>query len=234
MSDPCRALTLTRLALSLIHRRRPAKTPPAPGERPPLLLLLHGIGSNELSMAALAGSFDARFIVISARSPIELGQYAYGWFHSRFTPQGPQIIAEEAEAAWKHVASFIDELIGEYDVDPARVFIAGFSQGGIMALAAMLTAPEKLAGVVCMSGRLLPEVLPHVVAPDRLRDKPVLIVHGTRDERLGLDYAHAARETLARFPLKIDYREFDMTHTTTDESVAFVSNWLSRQLGSTA
>jgi phospholipase/carboxylesterase len=219
------------MALSLVHRRRTAKTAPVSGERSPLLLLLHGIGSNELSMAALAGAFDPRFIVISARSPIELGQYAYGWFHSRFTPQGPQIDAGEAEVAWKHVAGFIDELIAEYDVDPARVFIAGFSQGGIMALATLLTAPEKLAGVVCMSGRLLPEVLPHAVTAERLRDKPVLIVHGTRDERLGLDYGHGARDTLGQFPLKIDYREFDMPHTTTDESVAFVSDWLTARLG---
>jgi phospholipase/carboxylesterase len=219
------------MTLSLVHRRRPAKVPPAAGERSPLLLLLHGIGSNELSMAALAGEFDPRFIVISARSPLELGQYAYGWFHARFTPQGPQIDAAEAESAWKHVATFIDELIAEYDPDPARVYLAGFSQGGIMALAAILTAPEKLAGVVCMSGRLLPEVLPHAVAPDRLRGKPVLIIHGTRDERLGLEYATRARDTLQEFPLKIDYREFDMPHTTTDESVSYVSAWLTARLG---
>lgn len=181
-------------------------------------------------MAALAGVFDPRFVVISARSPIELGQFAYGWFRVRLTPQGPQIDAAEAEAAWKHVASFIDELVTEYDADPARVFIAGFSQGGIMALATMLTAPEKLAGVVCMSGRLLPEVLAHAVPPERLRDKPVLIVHGTRDERLGLDYAHRALDALRQFPLEIDYREFEMPHTTTDESVAFVSTWLTSQI----
>jgi len=181
-------------------------------------------------MARLVGAFDPRFIVIAARSPIELGQNAYGWFHARFTPQGPQIDAAEAEAAWKHIASFIDELVAEYDADPARVFIAGFSQGGIMALATMLTAPEKLAGVACMSGRLLPEVLPHAAPPERLRDKPVLIVHGTRDERLGLDYAQRALDALRQLPLKIDYREFDIPHTTTDESVAFVSDWLTSQI----
>jgi phospholipase/carboxylesterase len=181
-------------------------------------------------MAALAGEFDPRFIVISARSPLELGQYSYAWFHARFTPQGPQIDAAEAERAWKHVASFIDELIPEYNADPARIFVAGFSQGGIMALATVLTAPEKLAGVVCMSGRLLPEVLPHAASPDLLRGKPVLIVHGTRDERLGLEYAVRARDTLEQFPLKIDYREFDMPHTTTDESVAYVSQWLTSRL----
>ena len=181
-------------------------------------------------MAALAGAFDPRFIVVAARSPIELRQHAYGWFHARLTPRGPEIDAGEAEAAWKHVARFIDELVAEYDVDRERVFVGGFSQGGIMALATMLTAPEKVAGAVCMSGRLLPEVLPHAADTERLRGKPVLIVHGTQDERLGLEYAQRALEALRRFPLKIDYAEFDMPHTTTDESVAFVSAWLTSQI----
>ena len=58
----------------------------------------------------------------------------------------------------------------------------------------------------------------------------MLIVHGTRDERLGLEYAHRALETLRQLPLKIDYREFDMPHTTTRESVACVSDWLASQI----
>jgi phospholipase/carboxylesterase len=214
------------LTLSLIHRRREATRPP-PGDRPPLLILLHGVGSNELSMAALAGSFDPRFVVLSVRSPIELASFSYGWFHVRFTPTGSVINAEEAEAGWKHLGSFIDEAVVEYTADPAQVYIAGFSQGGIMALAAMLTVPRKLAAVVCMSGRLLPEVVPHAASNDELFEKPVLIVHGTRDERLRVDYGRGAFESLKQFPLALDYREFDMPHTTTDESIAFVSGWLS-------
>ena len=220
------------MPLSLVHRRREAKQAPAPGERSPLLILLHGLGSNELSMAAFAGAFDPRFVVLSARSPIQLAQYAYGWFHVQFTPQGSVINREEAEAGWKHVASFIEEAATEYCADPERVYIAGFSQGGIMALATILTAPEKLAGVVCMSGRLLPEVLPHAATDDRLRDKPVLIVHGTQDERLGPEYGRSALETLQRYPMLVEHQEFDMPHTTTDESVGFVSAWLTRQLDS--
>ena len=55
-------------------------------------------------------------------------------------------------------------------------------------------------------------------------------MHGTRDERLGLDYAQRALDALRQLPLKIDYREFDIPHTTTDESVAFVSDWLTSQI----
>jgi phospholipase/carboxylesterase len=137
---------------------------------------------------------------------------------------------DEAAAGWAHVARFIDEAVAAYDADPARVYVAGFSQGAIMALAALLTAPERIAGVAAMSGRLLPEVLPHAAPDDALRGKPVLVVHGTADEKLGVHLARSARDALGRFPLDLAYRELDMGHRVTEESLGVVSGWLSARL----
>jgi phospholipase/carboxylesterase len=218
-------------ALSLVHVvREPAPGANPPGVRPPLLLLLHGVGSHEGSMARLAPEFDPRFLVVSARAPIALGPAAFGFFHVTFTPAGSVIDRDEAAAGWAHVARFVDEVVAAYGADPARVYVAGFSQGGIMALAALLTAPERIAGAVSMSGRLLPEVLPHAASADALRGKPVLIVHGTTDEKLGVHLARSARETLGGFPLEVTYRELDMGHRVTEESLGVVSGWLTAEL----
>lgn len=139
--------------LSLVHTVRPL-TPGSnrEGERAPLLILMHGVGATETQMAQLAPAFDSRFVVLSVRAPLVLGPSAFGWFHVTFTAQGPVIVDEEAEVGWKLLARFIDEAVAAYGADPARVFLAGFSQGGIMALATLLTAPEKVAGVASMSG----------------------------------------------------------------------------------
>lgn len=99
-----------------------------------------------------------------------------------------------------------------------------------MGLAAMLTAPERLAGVVAMSGRLLPEALPHAAPAAALRGKPVLIVHGTEDEKLGVRYARSAQETLSRYPLDVAYCELPMRHAVTPASLKEVSAWLGRRL----
>jgi phospholipase/carboxylesterase len=217
--------------LSLVHVvRMPTPGANAEAERPPLLILLHGVGANEGQMAAIAPAFDQRFVVVSARSPITLGPNAFGWFHVTFTPQGPQIVAEEAEAGWKLLARFVDEAVAAYGADPARVYVGGFSQGAIMSLAALLTAPQKVAGAVAMSGRLLPEVLPHVASPDLLRDKRVLIVHGEADEKLGIHLARWARERLAQFPLDLNYRELPMRHAISEESLGVVTSWLTASL----
>jgi phospholipase/carboxylesterase len=217
--------------LSLVHAVRPPEPGAnAEGVKPPMLILMHGVGSNERAMAQLAPAFDPRFVVVSVRSPLTLGPNAYGWFRVSFTATGPVIVAEEAEAGWTLLAQFIDEAVSAYDVDPARVFLAGFSHGGIMALATLLTAPEKVAGAVVMSGRLLPEVLPHAASVDALRDKPALIVHGTGDEKLGIHLARWAREQLAQLPLALTYRELAMAHAITEESLAVVTTWLAASL----
>ena len=223
--------------LSLEHEVRPAQPGAnAVGTRPPLLLLLHGVGANERQMTAIAPAFDPRLVVVSARSPLSLGrgtsgQEAFGWFHVTFTADGPAIDREEAAVGWAHVAHFADEAVDAYGADPARVFVAGFSQGGIMALAALLTAPERFAGAAVMSGRLLPEVLPHAADDDALRGTHVLLVHGIEDEKLGIQLARWAREQLAEFPLAVDYHELSMGHGITPESLAVVTTWISGLLG---
>ena len=217
--------------LSLVHVvRPPAPSASSEGTRPPLLILMHGVGSNERSMAQLAPAFDPRFIVLSVRSPITLGPDAFGWFHVTFTAQGPVIVPEEAEAGWKLVARFIDEAVARYGADPDRVYLGGFSQGAIMALATLLTAPEKVAGAAAMSGRLLPEALPHAASHDALRGKHVLIVHGEADEKLGIHLARWAREQLLQFPVDLTYRELPMGHAITRESLELVASWLAAVL----
>lgn len=181
-------------------------------------------------MAAIANAFDPRFIVLSVRSPIELSLGSYAWFHVRFTPQGRVINTDEAEVGWRRMPGFVDEVVAAYSADPHRVYVAGFSQGGIIALASLVTAPEKFAGVVCMSGRLLPEALPHAAPIECLRGKRVLVVHGTQDERLTIDHGRWADEQLRGLSLAVDYKEFDMPHVMSDESVAYSSQWLSALL----
>lgn len=218
-------------ALSLAHAvRLPAIGANAAGERPPLLILLHGVGSNEQSMAALAPEMDPRFLVLSARSPLALGPNSFAWFHVTFTAQGPVIVADEAAAGWARIAAFIDEAVATYDADPARVYLGGFSQGAIMALATLLTAPERVAGAVAMSGRLLPEVLPHVASPERLRGRPVLLVHGELDDKLGIHFARSARATLSGFPVDLTYRELPIGHAVTRQSLDVVAGWLAARL----
>ncbi len=212
---------------SLFHLCRP---PGLSASAPPLLLLLHGVGSHEGDLMGLAPYLDPRFYIISARAPTVLAPGAYAWFHVEFTPTGPVIDPREAEASRVTLLRFVDELIESYRVDPRRVYLLGFSQGAIISLSLALTEPKKLAGVVAMSGRILPEVLPRMAPAEAMMGLPILVVHGTADPVLGIEYGRAARDRLAALPVSLTYREYPIGHQVTEESLADVGAWLRDRL----
>jgi phospholipase/carboxylesterase len=214
--------------LSLIHVvREPADNT---GDPAPLLILLHGVGSNEHDLIGLAPALDPRFFIVSARAPITLGDGAYGWYHVQFSPTGHVIQPEEAEHSRRLVLQFVDELIRSYNVDRSRVFLMGFSQGCIMSLAAALTAPPKFAGVVGMSGRMLPDLESRFAPADQLSGLPVMIVHGTFDSVLSIEFGRAIRDALKKLPVFLTYREYEMGHHVSEQSFADVTAWLAAQL----
>lgn len=214
--------------LSLVHlTREPVQKTDNP---PPLLLLLHGVGSHEADLMELAPYVDGRFFIVSARAPIVLMPGMYAWFHVELDPIRPLINPEEAEASRLTLLRVIDELIEAYHVDPRGVYLMGFSQGAIMSLSLALTHPEKLAGVVAMSGRILPEVLPKMAPPERMRGLPIFIAHGTSDPILPIQHGREARDRLARLPVALTYREYPMGHAVTPESLADITPWLREQL----
>ena len=207
--------------------RKPAGTPDGP---PPLLILLHGVGSNEQDLMGLAPQLDSRFLIVSARAPITLGAGSFAWFHVQFTPTGFIINPAEAEASRQRILKFVDEVVAEHKADPKRVYLLGFSQGCIMSLYSALTEPEKFAGVVGMSGRLLPEALSGIAAPDRLRHLQIIVVHGTEDPVIPIEYGRAIRDQLNALPIKFGYKEYRMGHYVSPESLADISRWLTERL----
>src|SRR5881409_1162544 len=163
--------------LSLVHLTQPPRAPSS--GPPPLLLLLHGVGSHEGDLIGLAPYLDGRFYIVSARAPIQLGPGMYGWYHVTLDPQVPVIDPAEAERGRITLLQFIDETIQAYSTDRHRVYLLGFSQGAIMSLSLALTRPEKLAGVAAMSGRMPPELPEKAGTPDARRR--FVLLNLTRD-----------------------------------------------------
>src|SRR6266567_8639210 len=115
--------------LPLVHLVR---QPTIEAGTPPLLLLLHGIGSNEHDLYGLVPFLDKRFLIISVRAPNTLGPGSYAWFEVDFTPQWPAINPAQAEASRLALITFLDEAVNAYNADPKQIYLMGFSQGAIM------------------------------------------------------------------------------------------------------
>jgi phospholipase/carboxylesterase len=198
--------------------------------KPPLLVLLHGVGSNERDLFGLASSLDARFLILSVRAPYTLGPASYAWFEVKFSPKGPLINPEQAEASRMLLSAFLQEAVETYHADPHQVYLMGFSQGAIMSASVALTEPELVAGVVMMSGRILPEIQPLVAPAEKLQGLPFLVVHGTNDAVLPLAHGHATRTFLSSRPVALTYHEYTMGHEIRPESLTDVTTWLSSLL----
>ncbi len=200
-----------------------------PGEGPfPALIALHGWGANAHDLFGLAPTIhDGKAVVLCPQGPVRLavggGMAGYGWFP--MTPGQPpdeEAFMVSAEA----LRRLIDAALERYPIDPARVVLAGFSQGGIMAYELALRDPDRFAGLAALSSwfpeplvNLLPKLPGH-------EGFPVLVVHGTQDPAISVERAREAREALRSYGVALMYREFDMGHEIRPDALRVILRWL--------
>ena len=210
------------LPLHALHR------PAAPGtEQPWLLVLLHGVGSNEQDLFGLAPQVPPRFHVLSLRAPLTLGPGSYAWFTFGVGPDGRRTIDAAQEAASRPLVARSVQMAGEQLGVPAgRVVVGGFSQGGIMSLSLLLTRPELLHAAMVMHGRLLPEVLPLRAATERLQQRKLWVSHGTQDGVIPLASAHDIHDQLAALPIALSYSEYPGGHELRPAELRAAMAWL--------
>jgi phospholipase/carboxylesterase len=208
--------------LPLSYRARES----AAGEGAPLLLLLHGVGSNELDLLGLEPLLDERFHLVSARAPRTYAP-GFAWFDISFTPElVPNM--EQAEESNVQLSDFIDALGERYRVPARRIFLMGFSQGAIMGFGVALRTPGKVGGLIAMSGRLAQESRDEMAPDEALAGLPVLITHGIYDQVLPVWHARNARSVLERLPVSLEYHEYPMGHEVSQASMADIVDWLRR------
>ncbi|MGE5489766.1 MAG: alpha/beta hydrolase [Actinomycetota bacterium] len=205
---------------SLAYRLRPAE-----GEARGQVILLHGFGSNEASLAGLAFMFPSDIAVVLVRFPIPLGPDSFGAFAVKFTSDGPHIDTFAAESSRQTLIQFIEELQAHSGIPPARTLIAGFSQGGIMSAGIALTRPDQVAGFAILSGRILPEIIPLLAAPTALSHLEGFIAHGEHDDRLPLAWAKRSAALLENQGIRYEQKRYGAGHEITLEMASDFVTW---------
>jgi phospholipase/carboxylesterase len=208
--------------LSLLHR--PAASEEA---RPWLLVLMHGVGSNEEDLFGLADFVPAPFHVVSLRAPFVLGPGSYAWFEFSVATDGARRIDRIQEAASREaVMRTVQAVAGQLGVPPDRVVLGGFSQGGIMALSLLRTQPDLMQAAMVMHSRLLPEVGALAVPPEALQGKQLWVSHGLQDGVIPLPNAQAIRAMAATWPVMLTYTEFPGAHEIRPVELQAAMAWL--------
>jgi phospholipase/carboxylesterase len=210
--------------MKLIHTAfEPATEGPLPA-----IIAFHGWGANALDLLGLGPYVgDGGFLMLCPQGPMEvpLGPtVGYGWFP--ISMGGARPSDTEVDAAVELAAGFLDEAVKRYPIDPRKLVLLGFSQGGVMAYHLALRQPDRFAALVAISSWFPPELAAKAVNPEALEQLPTLIQHGSRDEAIDVARARQSVETLRALKLPLTYREYDCGHEITAQGLQDLSRFL--------
>jgi phospholipase/carboxylesterase len=212
------------------------QTTDAPGTS---LIVLHGLGADgndfvpiarELDLSAVGG---ARFVFPHApMRPVTMngGYVMRAWYDIAGTPQARR----EDEAGLRESQARIEALIAREvarGMPASRIVLMGFSQGCAMTLLTGLRHPERLAGLVGLSGYLPLSASTAAERSAANADVPMFLAHGREDPMIGIERALSSRDALLTLGYSIEWHDYAMPHSVCMDEIADLNRWLLRVLG---
>lgn len=214
--------------MNLVH----AVFEPAGAGPHPTLLALHGWGANAMDLLGVAPYLaDGRFLVLCPQGavsvPIGDGMEGYGWFPlSLGAPPDPAAFRAGVDS----IREFLDAAERRYPIARDKLALLGFSQGGVMAYALALAEPRRFAALAALSTWMPPELASGIGSHlSDLSSLAVLVQHGTRDDLIQIERARESVEALRRLSARVVYREYEMGHELSPESLQDLSAFLAER-----
>jgi phospholipase/carboxylesterase len=198
------------------------------------VILLHGLGADGHDFVPIVGelglpdTLPVRFVFPHAplrAVTVNNGYVMRAWYDIKsFTPEGRADAAGLDESVARVNAYLQTEMAR--GVAASRIVLAGFSQGGAVALSAGLRFPERLAGLLAMSTYL---PFPEQLAAERSAansDLPILMCHGRMDPVVPFAMGTEARDVLSACGYAVEWHEYPMQHEVCAEELAVIGRWL--------
>ncbi|KGO82632.1 phospholipase [Flavobacterium beibuense F44-8] len=205
------------------------REPKVKQEKNPLILLLHGYGSNEEDLFSFAGQLPEEYYIISARAPYHIPPYGNAWYAINFDSDMNKFSDDnQAIESRELIVKFIDELIDQYPIDAQKVTLLGFSQGAILSYSIALTYPEKIDRVVALSGYLNMDIIDKGFNTNDISKLRFFISHGVVDQVIPVDWARKAPEVLKDLKLDVEYHEYPVGHGVTPQNFYDLLSWINK------
>jgi phospholipase/carboxylesterase len=200
-------------------------------EKNPLLLLIHGYGSNEEDLFSFASELPEQYYVVSARAPYDMQYGSYAWYAINFDADENKFSdIEQAKSSRDAIVDFIDQLISNYPIDSQKVTLIGFSQGCILSYAVAVSYPEKVKRVVAMSGYFNPEMAKPGFENNNFSNLKIFASHGSVDQVVPVDWARKAKPMLDILGIENQYKEYPMGHGIGPQNFYDFKNWLEKTI----
>ena len=210
--------------------------PPKPATA--AVVWLHGLGADGhdfepvASELGRAGLDDVRFVFPHAPvRPVTIngGMAMRAWYDIA----GPELDRRADEEGVRESAAIARALADEQiarGIAPERMVLAGFSQGGAIALYAGLRFPFRIAGILALSTYLPAAKSLAAQAHAANRDVPIFLAHGSQDPVIALALSERSRAAMANAGYVVEVHTYPMPHSVCAEEVRDIANWLHRVL----
>lgn len=217
---------MTANDLPLVHESRPGTV----AADAPAVVLVHGRGTNERDLLPIGTQLPEELHVLSVRAPDTLaGPDSYTWYDLDLSGGGldaSQPDPDGFERSLNLLAEFVDSAVEEYDLDPERIGLLGFSQGAITSLSALLERPDAYRWVVALNGYLAAS---HADRVDRAAGKPVFVGCGAADQVIPADRAERAATRLADAGVDVTFERYPVGHGTSPTEITDVVQWVQQR-----
>ena len=237
-------MTTLDSAAGAAHSQRPGASLEtveiATGPEPDAAVIwLHGLGADGHDFEPLVpeldwpGAPDIRFVFPHAPvRPVTIngGMAMRAWYDIVSLTAGRDHDQQGIAESMEHTAALIRREQGR-GIEPGRIVLAGFSQGGAIALQVALRYPERLAGLVALSTYLLLDHRLENEAHEANRGLPVFCAHGTHDPMVPCPLGEAAAERLRGMGHAVEWHTYPMPHAVCPEEVGDLIHWLRERLG---
>jgi len=205
------------------------REPLVKSDNPPLLILLHGYGSNKEDLFSFAEELPKELLIISAQAPFEMGYGGYAWYAINFdNVNGKFSDLKQAKESIDKIAIFIDDVKAKYNTNPNKTFLLGFSQGAILSYSLSLFYPNKVNHVIALSGYINVDLLPDNMPTNIKTD--YYISHGIVDQVLPIDWARKSKPFLDSLNLESVYSEYKVGHGVAPQNFYSFKSWIEDRL----
>lgn len=194
------------------------------------VIWLHGLGADATDFEPLVPMLDLaapiRFIFPNAPvRPITIngGMEMRGWYD--IDPGAPLAGTKDIQESAAAIRALVEAEI-ESGIASERIALAGFSQGGVIALEVGLSHPQKLAGIMALSTYLHD----HEQVTERIGlanvDTPIFMAHGLSDPMIPITRAITSRQALLDLNYHVEWHEYAMGHQVCPQEITHISQWL--------
>jgi phospholipase/carboxylesterase len=218
---------MTNTSLSLQHIVRKSSLT----QNAPLLIMMHGYGSDENDLFSFASELPEELFIISVKAPHPMQPYGNAWYAINFdADKGKWSDNEEAIESRDLIATFIDEVVTTYPVNKNNVSLLGFSQGTILSYAVALTYPEKIKNIIALSGYINKDIFPQDIENRDYSKLDFYCSHGSSDQVIPVNWARLTSPILDSLNIKYKYSEFPVGHGVAPQNFYELKDWLSTRI----